>query len=103
MALFGQVLRNGDNDYKFRDNTLISGSAKIIFLWFWKKGWKFYDNNIVFTFLHKISSGRDLRTLFYKKYANTSHNNYQRGTILALFNFILVFLKGILLQNFILI
>ena len=47
MALFGQVLRNGDNDYKSRNNALISGSAKIIFLWFWKKGWKFYDNNII--------------------------------------------------------
>ena len=79
MALFGQVLRNGDNDYKSRNNVFISGSVKIIFLWFWKKGWKFYHNKIIVTFLHKKSSGRDLGTLFYKKYTNTLHNNDQRG------------------------
>ena len=78
MALFGKVLRNGDNDYKSRNNAHISGSAKIIFLWFWKKGWKFY-NNIIWRFLHKKSSGRDLGTLFYKKYTNTLHNRNQRG------------------------
>ena len=96
MALFGQVLRNGDNDYKSRNNVLISGSVKIIFLWFWKKGWKFYDNKIIVRFLHKKSSGRDLGTLFYKKYTNTLHNNDQRGkwTILVLFECILVFFAG---------
>ena len=96
MALFGQVLRNGDNYYKSRDNFLISELAKIIFLWFWKKGYKFYDNNVILRFLRKKSSDRDLGTLFYKKYTNTLHNNDQRGkwTILVLFECILVFFAG---------
>ena len=96
MALFGQVLRNADNDYKSRNNVLISGSAKIIFFWFWKRGWKFHDNTIL-TVLHKKSSERNLGTLFYKKYTNTLHNNDQRGkrTILVLFKFNLVlFYRG---------
>ena len=79
MALFGQVLKNGDNDYKSRNNALISGSARIIVLWFWKKGWKFYDDNIVLRFLGKKSSGRDLGTLFYEINNNTLHNNDQTG------------------------
>ena len=101
MALFGQVLRNGDNYYKSRDNFLISELAKIIFLWFSKKGYKFYDNNVILRFLRKKSSDRDLGTLFYKKYTNTLHNNDQRGD--GLFKFILVFLQRIQLQSFLLI
>ena len=41
MALFGQVLRNADNDYKSRNNVLISGSAKIIFFGFGREDGNF--------------------------------------------------------------
>ena len=41
MARFGQVLRNGDNDYKSRNNARISGSAKIIFFGFGRKDGNF--------------------------------------------------------------